>query len=93
MALSKANSLKGSGCTSDLSACFTQASLNERNSAQSLAHGSTAALTIGGAALAVGVIVFVTAPSSTTPAKTGATFRIGPMAGAETKGVVLKGEW
>ena len=96
IALSKANSLKNGGhCTPDLSACDS-VGMPLRQSAQGIAHGSTAGFVIGGAFLAAGVIVFATAPSasgSPTPPASGARWSVGPVAGAEMKGVRLQGEW
>jgi hypothetical protein len=94
VALSKASSLKSGGlCTPDLSAC-NAAGIPLRESAQTVAHGSTAALVVGGAAVVVGVVTFATAPSgSGSGTKTGTRVVIGPMAGVRTGGVLVRGGW
>jgi serine/threonine-protein kinase len=93
--VAKVGSLKSGGhCNADLSACDA-AGLPLRQDARSLAHGSTAALVVGGAALAAGVVVFFTAPSASVAAapKSGARVLVGPVAGAEMTGVLVRGGW
>jgi hypothetical protein len=95
LALSKAGNLKSGGqCNADLSVC-NAAGLSLRQSAQTMAHGSTAALVVGGAALAAGVIVFATGGprGPTAPAASGARLMVGPVAGAEMNGVLVRAEW
>jgi hypothetical protein len=61
-----------------------------------LAHGSTSALVLGGAALAAGVVVFATAPpagGASTPPKGGAWMTLAPVAGAQMTGVLVRGGW
>ncbi len=95
LVLSKTSSLKSEGlCSTDLKVC-TGAGLPQRQSAQSMAHGSTAALVIGGAAVVVGGVVFATAPraSAGEPPKSGLRVVVGPVAGAGLTGLRLSGEW
>jgi hypothetical protein len=89
--LSKTSNLRSTGeCNADLTVC-NATGLPLRQSAQTMAHGSTAALVVGGAALAAGIVVFAVAPSghAAAPAN-GVRVTVGPVAGAEM-GVLVRG--
>jgi hypothetical protein len=75
------------------SMCF-QAGADLRLSAGRAADVSTAMVVVGGIAVAAGLAVFFTAPSSR-PATTGGLQRVAvaPVVGPQTAGLSLRGEW
>ena len=89
--LSKTSTLKSSGdCNAGLTVC-NATGLPLRGSALDVAHGSTAAFVVGGAALATGIVVFALAPSGRAAAPgSGVRVTVGPVAGAEM-GLLVRG--
>jgi hypothetical protein len=95
VALKKASDLKSSGqCNADLSACFA-AGMSAWQDGRTLAHGSTAAFVVGGAAVAVGVVLFATggAGSGASAGASGARVTVRAIGGARMGGVSVKGGW
>jgi hypothetical protein len=65
-----------------------------RGTAGTLANASTGAFVVGGAALAAGVVVFLTSPAGDAPKAAGLRrVEVGPTAGADGAGLRLRGEW
>jgi hypothetical protein len=95
VAMNKANALKSGGqCNADLSAC-SSTGLTLRQDVQTFAHGSTAGFVIGGAALAAGVVLFATAGTGDVkaPQASGARVIVGPVAGRDMTGLLVRGGW
>lgn len=70
--------------------CTSRAAVDAGNEARSLAHGSTAAFAVGGAAVVGAVVLWLTAPKAA-PAKTGAS--LSGFATPEGAGLVLQGRF
>lgn len=64
-----------------------------RNDALSAARVSTVAFVLGGAALAAGVVLFVTAPTEKKPDQTAARVEAGAQLGSGSATFTLKGTW
>jgi hypothetical protein len=79
-------------CNAALTIC-NQTGLDMDASAKTLAHGSTATFVIGGAAVAAGVVLWATAPSAGAAPTSGVRVTVGPVAGAESGGVLVRGAW
>lgn len=95
LALKRAGDLKNGGhCSADLSVCDATG-LPLRQGGQRMAHGSTAALVVGAAALGAGVVVFAIAPSGSATAAPKSAVRVivGPVASAEMAGMLVRGGW
>lgn len=95
LAAKKLGEAKNSGhCDQDWATCDATG-MGMRDSAKSLAHGSTAGLVAGGAVLAAGVVLFATAPigggGGGGEGKSTAWVRFGPVAGAGMTGVLIRG--
>ena len=95
LTLAKVGTLKSGGhCHADLTACDAIGQ-PLRQDARTMAHGSTAALVVGAAALVTGIVVFVVTPSGSVAAapKSGARVIVGPVAGAALTGMLVRGGW
>jgi hypothetical protein len=92
--LSKTSALRSGGhCNADLTGCDATG-LSLRQDAKTMATASTAGLVAGAAALGVGVVVFATgSPRSPAASGSGARVILGPIAGADMTGVLVRGGW
>ena len=88
MAKSDNNEAKGH-CLNDM-ACDAQA-ISLTTSARREATASTVGFVAGGVLLASGVVVYLTAPSRSTPA--GGRIGLAPLLGAGATGIALRGGW
>jgi hypothetical protein len=92
LTLKKLSDARTGDCNTALTVC-NQTGLDMISSAMATAHGSTASLAVGGAALVVGVVLFATAPSPADAPKSGLRVTVGPVAGADVTGLELRGGW
>jgi hypothetical protein len=95
LTLKKVGDSKSDGhCDADLATCDATG-LQLQRDARTMAHGSTAALVIGGAMLATGIVLVVAAPAGNTagPSTGGLRLNLGAIAGATMSGVLLSGRW
>lgn len=92
-ALSKMSQAKSQGhCNATATIC-DPIGLQMDQSAARTAHGSTAALAIGGAALAAGAALIITGRPAPARAETGLQWSIGPIVGVEMTGALVRGGW
>ncbi|MFN7147576.1 MAG: tetratricopeptide repeat protein [Myxococcota bacterium] len=92
LTLAKASSAKSHCKVSGETTACDPTGLSLRSDARTLANVSNVALVAGGAALAAGVIVFATAPSTSKPAS-GLWIHAGPTVGAAGYGFSIEGAW
>jgi hypothetical protein len=91
--LSKMSQAKSQGhCNATATIC-DPTGLQMDQSATTTAHGSTAALVIGGVALAAGVTLIVIGRPPPDGKKTGLRLGVGPVVGAEMTGALVRGGW
>ena len=93
-AIQKNNASKAQCLPNDPSMCFP-AGADLRLSAGKAADASTALFVVGGAAVAAGLIVFLTAPSSASKATTGGLrgVELAPAVGPASAALSLRGRW
>jgi hypothetical protein len=92
LTLKKISDSKTQGnCNGTLTVC-NQAGLDMQADAKNLAHGSTAAFAVGGAAVVAGIVLVATGGRAGQPKGTG-LLTVGPVAGSEMSGLLLRGRW
>jgi hypothetical protein len=91
LTLSKTNQAKSQGhCNESLTVCDS-IGLQMDQAAAGTAHGSTVAFAVGGAAVATGIVLLAIGGSPNP--QTGLRWSVGPVAGLEMTGALVRGGW
>jgi hypothetical protein len=92
LTLKKVSDSKSQGnCNATLSVC-NQTGLDMQADAKTMAHGSTAAFVVGGAAVVAGIVLIATGGRAG-PLKETGRWTVGPMASPEMSGLLLRRRW
>jgi hypothetical protein len=92
LAIKKASDARSSGhCDQDWATCDATG-MAYRADSRTMAHVSTGGFVIGSAALATGIVLFVTTPTASSTKST-ARMTITPMVGGGAAGITIGGGW